>query len=132
MFESGAVDDKGRIEGNDNDTDPLRFEPHYEEIRRSDEVQIYESMMADAAGRVTTGLLQAVAFVKDNRLLPRGFDKRAASPEIAVRGAATGDDDFTGEGDQVRYRIDVGTAAGPLAITVSLRYQPISFRWAEI
>ena len=50
VFESGAVNDKGMIAGNDNDADPLRFEPHYEEIRQPDQVQIYESMMADAGG----------------------------------------------------------------------------------
>jgi hypothetical protein len=131
LFESGAVDAQGRIGGNDNDVDPLAFEPHYEEIRRSDEVQIYESMMADSAGRLTTGLLQAVAFVKDNRLLPRGFDKRTASADVAVRGAASDDSSFTDEGDRVRYRIDVGSANGPLNVSVELRYQPISFRWAE-
>ena len=119
------------IGGNDNDTDPLTFEPHYEEIRRPDEVQIYESMMVDPAGRLTTGLLQAVAFVKDNRLLPRGFDKRTAAPEVAVRGSAADDSDFTDAGDRVRYRIDVGAATGPFTVAVELRYQPILFRWAE-
>ena len=131
VFESGAVNERGMITGNDNDADPLRFEPHYEEIRQPDEVQVYESMMADMAGRLTTGLLQAVAFTKDNRLLPRGFDKGTAEPDIAVRGGAAQDDDFAGEGDRVRYRIDVAAASGPFNVTVVLRYQPISFRWAE-
>jgi len=131
VFESGAVSERGMIAGNDNDADPLQFEPHYEEIRRPDEVQIYESTMADAGGRVTTGLLHGVAFVKDNRLLPRGFEKGRAEPDIAVRGGAAEDDDFTGEGDRVRYRIDVAAASGPFNVTVVLRYQPISFRWAE-
>ena len=63
--------------------------------------------------------------------MPRGFDKRTADPDIAVRGGAAQDDDFTGEGDRVRYRIDVGATGGPLQVTVDLRYQPISFRWAE-
>jgi hypothetical protein len=131
VFESGGLNEKGMIGGNDNDADPLTFEPHYEEIRRPDEVQIYESMMADSAGRLTTGLLQAVAFVKDNRLLPRGFDKRSAAPEVAVRGSAADDSDFTDAGDGVRYRIDVGAAYGPFNVAVELKYQPISFRWAE-
>jgi hypothetical protein len=33
-------------------------------------VQIYEAVMAGPDGAVTTGLLTAVRFVKDNRLLP--------------------------------------------------------------
>lgn len=131
VFESGAVTTAGMIVGNDGDADPLRFEPHYTEIQRPDEVQIYESMMADAAGRPTTGLLQAVAFVKDNRLLPRGFDKRTADPDIAVRGGAAEDADFTGDGDRVRYRLEVNAARGPLTVEVALHYQPISFRWAD-
>ena len=131
VFESGGVNEKGMIGGNDNDADPRMFEPHYTEIRRPDEVQIYESMMADPAGRLTTGLLQAVAFIKDNRLLPRGFDKRTATPEIAVHGSAADDSDFTDAGDRVRYLIPVGTARGPFQVTVALRFQPISFRWAE-
>ena len=69
---------KGQIAGNDNDADATRFEPHYNEIKAADQVQIYESIMVDQAGAVTTGLLTAVRYVKDNRLLPRGFDKRTA------------------------------------------------------
>jgi hypothetical protein len=131
VFESGAVDGAGAIAGNDNDADASSYEPHYDEIRTSDQVQIYESMMADAAGRVTTGLLRATRFVKDNRLLPRGFDKPSAGSDIAVRGDAAADDNFTADGDRVRYRIDMAGAARPLAIEVELLYQPISFRWAR-
>jgi hypothetical protein len=72
-----------------------------------------------------------LTFVKDNRLLPRGFDKAAADPEIAVRGSAAGEADFRAEGDQVRYRIDLIAASGPLRVEVALRFQPISFRWAN-
>jgi hypothetical protein len=131
IFESGAVDARGSITGNDNDADALRVEPHYEEIRTPDEVQIYESVMADAGGRPTTGLLQGLRFVKDNRLLPRGFDKATAEPDIAVRGNAAADADFTAESDRVRYRVNVGAATGPLRVEVALHYQPISFRWAN-
>jgi hypothetical protein len=56
------------------------------EIRSADQVQIYESIMSDSAGAPTTALLQAVRYLKDNRLLPRGFDKRSADKEIAVMG----------------------------------------------
>jgi hypothetical protein len=78
LFESGNVTATGVIRGNDNDADPRRFEPHYAQIRREDEVQIYEAILGDARGTVTTGLLQATRYLKDNRLLPRGFDKRTA------------------------------------------------------
>ncbi len=59
-------------------------------------MQIYESVMATPAGMPTTGLLQAVGYLKDNRLLPPGFDKTTAVPDIAVRGAAVSDANFVG------------------------------------
>ena len=65
-----------------------RFEPHYRRIDRSDEVEIYEEIMGDSQGHVTTGLLNAVGYLKDNRLLPSGFDKRTAEHNIAVIGDA--------------------------------------------
>jgi hypothetical protein len=131
VFSSGAIEPSGLIRGNDNDADATRVEPHYTEIRRSEEVQIYESIMQDVNGRVTTGLLQATGYAKDNRLLPRGFDKAAASPDIAVVGAASGDADFNAESDRVRYNVNIAGRSGPFHIAVELRYQPISFRWAQ-
>ena len=130
VFESGAIRPDGSIEGNDSDTDPAAFEPHYAEVRSAGEVQIYESTMADAANRPTTGLLSAVRYVKDNRLLPAGFDKRTAPADIAVHGAAIDDADFVAGGDAVRYSIDVSAAQRPFDITATLRFQPIAFRWA--
>jgi hypothetical protein len=122
---------QARSRANDNDVDPGRYERHYSEIRRADEVQIYESIMTDAGGSVTTGLLRATTFAKDNRLLPRGFDKNGAAPDIAVRGDAAADADFTAEGDRVRYVVGLAAAPGPFRVEVELRYQPISFRWAH-
>ena len=118
----------GLIEGNDADARPDGFEPHYEQITDPGQVQIYESIMGTVTGSPTTGLLQATQYLKDNRLLPRGFDKRNAGAEIAVHGGASSDQDFTGEGDRVRYRVRAPGAAG---IVVELRYQPIGYRWAR-
>jgi hypothetical protein len=87
--------------------------------------------MGDAAGGVTTGLLSAVRYLKDNRLLPRGFDKATAHADIAVHGDAAGDEDFRDGGDRIRYVVDVAGRTGPYAIDVELRYQPVAFRWAQ-
>ena len=130
VFESGAISNSGSIAGNDSDTDARRFEPHYEEINAPDQVQVYESILGDVNGAVTTGLLSATQYLKDNRLLPRGFDKTTAPDEIAVFGQAKADVDFVGGTDRVRYRIPV-TASGPFTIDVELRYQSIAFRWAQ-
>jgi hypothetical protein len=130
VFESGALNANGSIHGNDNDEDAGRFEPHHAEVTRADEVQIYESVMAGADGRVTTGLLTALRYVKDNRLLPRGFDKRTADKDIAVHGDAESDPDFTGGSDRVRYSVATGDAQGPFTVDAELWYQPIAYRWA--
>ena len=131
VFESGAIAPDGSIAGNDNDGDALAIEQHYSEIRSADQVQIYESIMGDAGGRPTTGLLTAVRYLKDNRLVPRGFDKSNADHRVAVIGSAVEDADFGDSGDRVRYAIDVDEAAGPFQIDAELRFQVIGFRWAE-
>jgi hypothetical protein len=131
VFESGAGDAQGRVAGNDNDLDPMRFEPHYTRIERPDQVQIYESIMAGTSGALTTGLLTGVRYAKDNRLLPEGFDKATAPADVAVHGEAATDADFQAAGDRVQYAVDVGAASGPLRIEVRLTFQPIAFRWAD-
>jgi hypothetical protein len=131
VFESGALHADGSIEGNDNDEDPARFEPHYREITKSDQVQIYEPILKDSGGHVTTGLLSAVGYLKDNRLLPSGFKKETAEPDIAVVGDASDDPNFTDAGDQVQYSVNIGDARGPFRVEVELWYQPIGFRWAH-
>jgi hypothetical protein len=121
----------GSIQSNDNDSDPNRFEPHYSEIDNSEQVQIYEDIMVGANNLPTTGLLTAVRFIKDNRLLPKGFDKGTADQQIAPQGDAVNDADFTGGGDRIRYSIALGSAQGPFQIEAELWFQPISYRWAN-
>jgi hypothetical protein len=130
IFESGALQPDGQIIGNDNDADAARFEPHYKQITSADQVQIYEAIMVNSAGAPTTGLLSAVRYIKDNRLLPHGFDKKTADPDVAVHGAAADDPDFTDAGDRIRYSVDLKNAQGPFQVDAELWYQPISYRWA--
>jgi hypothetical protein len=131
VFESGALNSDGSIQGNDNDADPSRFEPHYREIKSGDEVQIYEPILKDEAGKVTTGLALGVGYLKDNRLLPAGFQKQTADKDIAVVGDAADDPNFTDAGDLIRYSVLLGDAQGPFHIDAELWYQPIGFRWAH-
>jgi hypothetical protein len=130
VFESGSLNPDGSISGNENDADASRFEPHYSEVTRPDQVQIYESVMVGPDGGVTTGLLTAVRYIKDNRLLPAGFDKRRAGQDVAVHGDAEHDDDFVGGGDRIRYSVAVDPAQGPFHVDAELWFQPIAFRWA--
>jgi hypothetical protein len=131
IFESGALNPDGSIQGNDNDADASRFEPHHRRIERQDEVEIYEPVLGDSAGHVTTGLLSAVGYLKDNRLLPQGFDKTTAEHDIAVFGDAANDPNFIGGSDRMEYSVPLNGAQGPFQVTVELWYQPIGFRWAH-
>jgi hypothetical protein len=131
VFESGKVNPDGSIVGNDNDLNGLRYEPHYREISSSEQVEIYEDILGDAEGRVTTGLLNGVSYLKDNRLLPHGFEKQTAVKDVAVIGDALEDPDFTAGSDMVHYSVQLGSGEGPYRIEAELWYQPIGFRWAH-
>lgn len=130
VFESGAINADGAIQGNDSDTNPATFEPHYDRITRPDQVQIYEPILGDRAGTPTTGLLTATQYLKDNRLLPRGFDKATADAQIGVFGEALMDPDFAGGGDRVHYAVEA-PAGGTFTVETELRYQSIAYRWAH-
>jgi hypothetical protein len=109
----------------------VRYEPHYNEIRSPDQVEIYESILGDEKGQVTTGLLAGIRYLKDNRLLPDGFEKRTADAEIAVVGDALNDPAFTGGGHRLCYSAPLGIATGPFTFKAELWYQPIGYRWAN-
>ena len=93
-------------------------------------MQIYEPILGDPNGAPTTGLLTATQYLKDNRLLPRGFDKATAPADVAVHGGAADDPDFGGERDRVRYEMPC-PGPGPYTVEAELRYQSIGFRWAH-
>lgn len=131
VFESGALSPDGSIRGNDSDIDGGRFEPHYEEIDESGKVQIYEAVMNDSKGNITTGLLMGVQYVKDNRLLPRGFDSATAPEDIAIYGQVREDSDFREAKDSIQYSAALRKSIGPYTLQAELLYQPIGYRWAQ-
>jgi hypothetical protein len=131
VFESGGFGSDGSIDGNDNDADAGAYESHYTTIVSPDQVQIYEAIMRNTEEHVTTALLEAAEYVKDNRLLPAGFDKETATADIGVYGEAATDADFQGGGDRVKVVIDVGDAQGPFVVSAELLYQSIGYRWAQ-
>ena len=131
VFESGGFTQDGRVAGDDHDEDGSTYEPHYEQITSPDQVQVYQAVMVDGAGDVTTGLMSAERWVKDNRLLPEGFDASSADPRVATIGKAESDLNFVSGSDQIEYAVEVGADAGPLMVSVHLWFQPIGYRWAE-
>jgi Cytochrome c554 and c-prime len=68
LFQSGAWDGTNELVGHD-----ATYEPHYDVITQPDQVQIYEMVMGDVNGDVTTVLERAASTIKDNRLVPQGF-----------------------------------------------------------
>jgi hypothetical protein len=131
VFESGNLNPDGSIAGNANDKDAKRFSPHYTTITSPDQVQIFESILGDSEGQVTTGLIAATQYLKDNRVLPTGFDKQTADRDIAVVGDALADPAFVAGNATTSYRVPTGGAGGPFRISVELVYQPVGYRWAH-
>jgi hypothetical protein len=102
LWISGATDDMGLIV--DADGEPLpgelwwkndcsarlpnAWQPHYQQISAPDQVQIYQELITDASGRLTTSFLAINEHVKENRLQPHGFLDEAQRVAIA---AAFGD-----------------------------------------
>ncbi len=130
VFESGKPNADGTITGNNADAVSGTYEPHYDVITSDDQVQIYESVMADVNGDVTYILLRAGQYLKDNRILPAGFDKNSAPEEAGVYGAALTDNNFVGGSDQVTYDLALG-GGGPYTIAAELLYQPVAYQYAQ-
>ncbi|MBI4909075.1 MAG: hypothetical protein HY820_35970 [Acidobacteria bacterium] len=96
VFESGAWDAaRGEIAGGAN-------QPHRQRIDAGDQAAIYEAEYRDVKGAPTTSLLRAAGYRKDNRILPLGFDAKAAMRGIEAVGVA-GDPDFVPGSDTVEY-----------------------------
>jgi hypothetical protein len=130
-FHSGAWDDFG-IVGEDAD-----WEPHYTEINQSEQVQIYECIMADTDGNRTTILEQGAELLKDNRMVPRGFSiSHQVYDTTQVIGAALLDSDFNyedgleGSGtDRIKFNVGTDGFAGDLDVHLRVWYQSIPPRW---
>lgn len=50
------------------------FQPHYQLITEDDQVQIYQELIKDSDGNLTTSFLRRIDEVKDNRLRPKGYN----------------------------------------------------------
>jgi hypothetical protein len=97
-------------------------------VASPDQVQIYEPIMRDTEGNITYTSLRAAGYLKDNRLLPAGFDKAGAGAEIAVAGQALTDSNFVGGGDTIVYHVTTADRPRPYTVTARLLYQGVSYR----
>lgn len=130
-FESGKMGAYGQIEGADADLDTTRIEPHHTEITRPDQVQIYEAVMKDTENKPTYALLRGASYAKDNRLLPKGFNKQTAPKDIQVHGDAVQDSDFSDGGDIITYNVPNLPSSGTLKLEVRLMYQTLAYPFAK-
>ena len=126
VFESGKVNANGSVQGVDSDFDALAYELHYDLITLSEQVQVYEAIMGNSDNKVIYTLLRGATYLKDNRLLPTGFNKLTAPDDVAVAGDAYDDDDFIGGSDQISYRISK-LAGESYTVRTELVYQTIAY-----
>lgn len=128
IFISGAIDENGQII---NEAFP--YEPHHNIINSESQTQIYQTVMSDVEGNVTTTLLHADHSLKDNRLVPEGFSLTHPSYDtIAILGQVVNDHNFNENqngADIISYHIPLNSYAGELTANVSVFYQSVNSRW---
>lgn len=132
VWESGKIDEAGRIAGLSEDTNAHSWELHYDVITDPSQVQVYQAVVGNSDGDRTASLLNGNHYLKDNRILPKGYDKAAVAadpnrlPSFGTFGAAENDDDFVGGSDAVTYKARV-PAGSDYQVLVELRYQPLAY-----
>jgi hypothetical protein len=135
VFHSGRINPDFEVQGQNAD-----WEPHYDIISDdANEVQIYEMVMGDVMGNVTTVLERAHHMIKDNRLVPTGFSTtHAAYDTTMIVGAAANDPSFNaingleGTGtDDVHYHIPLSGISGNVTVTARFWYQSLPPKWNE-
>lgn len=133
IFHSGKMVPGYEVQGQNAD-----YEPHYEVINDDEnQVQIYELVMGDVLGNVTTVLERADHTLKDNRFVPLGFTvNHPAYDTTAIVGAAFTDPNFNhingveGSGtDEVKYHVPVTGISGNVTVTARLMYQSLPPKW---
>jgi hypothetical protein len=131
LFSSGVLQADHEVQGQNS-----TFEPHYNIIRANHQVQIYEMVMGDVNGDVTTVLERAFTHLKDNRLTPKGFSTaHAVYDTTAIHGEALNDPDFNFDGfegsgtDRIRYNIALNGYQGTVKARARVYYQPVPPKW---
>lgn len=104
-----------------------KFQPHRTTINREEQVQIYEQLLADSAGEITTSFLRQKHVIKDNRLLPQGWRADGPDAEATHPVGVEGDDDYAnGSGvDQITYEIPLEENVRDLHVSATLFYQSL-------
>lgn len=134
IFQSGTLDSDYEVRGQDPD-----YEPHHDLITQEDQAQIYEFIMADVNGNVTTTLERAATHLKDNRLVPQGFVSSHPNWDTTeIAGSALTDPDFNHDGategtgtDIVHYHVPLAGYTGALQVSARVWYQTVRPGWLD-
>ena len=126
------------VSGNVNAADEIihvatPFEQHHDIIKNSSQTQIYEMIMGDLNGNVTSVLARGYSHLKDNRIPPQGYSSQFVSHDTTeIVGVDSSDIDFNlnngveGTGyDIVHYHVPFGSYSGNVNVTSSVYYQSI-------
>jgi hypothetical protein len=108
------------------------FQPHYETISEEGQVQIYEELIADVQGKITTSFVGLDRPLKSNRLLPKGWRSDGPYAEFtAPHGDAERDPEYVNKSgatgaDRIIYRIPLDARTRTAVyVRVTLNYQAI-------
>lgn len=135
LFQSGVLGSNYEVKGQDPG-----YEPHHNLINDPGQAQIYEFIMADVNGNVTTTLERAATHLKDNRLVPQGFlSTHPNYPDTTeIAGSAETDPDFNRNGstegtgsDIVHYHIPLAGYSGNLQVSARVWYQTVRPGWLD-
>ena len=145
LWESGKTDALGVLLGSDGKPlkteffgpDQQQWQPPYAKIASEDQVQIYQELVRDPKGLLTTSFLALDQEVKDNRLLPKGWSR--TGPDAAITKPCAWDAESKkcefldqpgyndgGGYDRVSYEVACSKAlAGAAEVKATLYYQAI-------
>jgi Cytochrome P460 len=108
------------------------YQPHYQVITDETQAQIYEEVIADTEGKITTSFVGLDQPLKNNRLLPKGWRRDGPLAEFTgPHGDAEKDPDYDGKSgaagaDNITYRIPLNQRTrGIVTVRVTLNYQSI-------
>ena len=133
IFNSGDWNDNYELINEDD------VEPHYNQIKSQDQVQIYEFVFADVNGNRTTLLNRGDSALKDNRLAPEGFTLAHSSYDTTrIVGNALIDANFNieegieGSGtDRIAYHVPLNGNNAALQVSAKIYYQSMPPKWME-
>ncbi len=144
VWASGRTNSVGAIvKGTSEDILPTEFffdpatrkqvwQPHHETISDEGQVQIYEEIVADVKGKITTSFVGLDKVLKSNRLLARGWRENGPFAEFTrPHGEAERDPEYINSAgatgaDKITYRIPLNErTAGIVSVRVTMNYQAI-------